>query len=385
MIVESTAEQTPDLSIVVVSYNTREMTLACIASVIAETHEVDYEIVVVDNASSDGSAEAVRLHAPTVRLIEPGRNLGFALANNLAVEQARGRHVLLLNPDTIVLDRAVDRLMAFAYQRPQAGIWGGRTLFADGRLNPSSCWAAMTPWGLFCRASGLAALLPERALANPEAYGGWDRRGVREVDIVSGCFLLIERETWQALGGFDERYFMYGEDADLCLRARHLGARPAVTSAATIVHYGGALEPARASKLVKLLTAKATLLRLHWQPALIGAGLALLAAWPASRLAASHLLALATREARWRTAAAQWGEVWQARQAWLAGYPPAPVIPTESERASEEGRRFDAGHPVAEPHPVDKLRTVEEPRALEVRQAGERPPAPPAAGVAEAA
>ncbi len=199
--------------------------------------------------------------------------MASAKANNLAAAHASGRYLLLLNPDTLVLDHAVDRLVAFAERTPSARIWGGRTLFGDGTLNPASCWRKVNLWRVMCRVAGLDVRFPASRLLNSEAYGGWDRDSERQVDIVSGCFFLIERELWEELGGFDPRYVMYGEEADLCLRADALGARPRITPDAEIVHYGGASESVRSQKHIKLLAAKITLARDHlpvWQSARIG-------------------------------------------------------------------------------------------------------------------
>ena len=163
------------VSILIVSYNTREMTLACLRSVFEQTHAVDFEVIVVDNASSDASSDAIERQFPQTRLIRSAENLGFAKANNLAARAAGGEFLLLLNPDTVVLDCAIDRLMEFAAERPKAGIWGGRTLFADGSLNPTSCWRFMSLWSLFAQATGLTALWRDSPLFNPEGYGGWRR------------------------------------------------------------------------------------------------------------------------------------------------------------------------------------------------------------------
>jgi hypothetical protein len=311
----------PDVSIIVVSYNTRALTLACLDSIVAESRQASYELIVVDNASRDGSAEAIASHPSRPRLIRSAENIGFARANNLAASEARGRYLLLLNPDTVVLDRAIDRLVAFARTRPDARIWGGRTLFADGRLNPSSCWGRMTLWNQLCRATGLTVLFPGSRLFNGEDFGGWPRDSEREVDIVSGCFLLIGRADWQALGGFDPTFYMYGEEADLCLRARRLGARPRITPAATIVHHGGASEATRAGKMVKLLAAKATLIHRHWHPLTRPLGLALLAAWPLSRwLVLSGAKVVLPAGPCLAAAATTWCEVWSARRQWVQGY-----------------------------------------------------------------
>ena len=281
----------PTLSIIVISYNTRQMTLECLRSVFRETKKTGFELIVLDNASADGSAAAIEEEfGNRVRLIASPANLGFAGGNNRATEVAQGEFLLLLNPDTVVLDGAIDSLLEFARAHPEAGIWGGRTLFADGSLNPASCWSRQTLWSLFCQAIGFSSLFRRSSLFNPEGMGGWNREGVREVDIVSGCFLLLKRDLWQKLGGFREIFFMYGEEADLCLRAHKLGARPMVTSAATIIHYGGASEKIRADKLVRLLKAKMLLICEHFPPWSRRLGCRLLALWPISRYLAHAIL-----------------------------------------------------------------------------------------------
>jgi GT2 family glycosyltransferase len=254
-----------DVTIVVVSYNTREMTLACLKSVIEQTHSVRYEIVVVDNNSTDGSADAIRSGFPGIRLLQPGQNLGFASANNVAAIGSNATRLLLLNPDTLILDGAIDKLFAFAEDNPTLGIWGGRTVFADGSLNPRSCWRQMNLWILFCSLVGLS-LFRKSPLFYSEGYGGWLRDTIKHVDIVTGCFFLTDRHLWETLRGFDPTFFMYGEEADLCLRAAKLGAQPTVTPTATIVHYGGASEKSHADKMIKMLAGKVTLMRRHWTP-----------------------------------------------------------------------------------------------------------------------
>lgn len=311
----------PVVSILVVNYNTREMTRACLDSVVKECSGIDYELILVDNDSSDGSAAALATHPAVSRLLALTENIGFARANNLAAGHASGRYLLLLNPDTVVLDRAIDRLVSFAGCCPDARIWGGRTLYADGTLNATSCWGRMTVWNQFCRLTGLTGLFPSSALFNTEAYGGWQRNRVRSVDIVSGCFFLIERDLWRRLGGFDPAYFMYGEEADLCLRARTFGARPMLTPAATIVHYGGASERTRTGKMIKLLAAKMTLINRHFTPRTRSLARLLLAGWPLTRWLASAVRArLKPACTEQRASADAWRETWQARSQWWHGY-----------------------------------------------------------------
>ncbi|MDH5453308.1 MAG: glycosyltransferase family 2 protein, partial [Paracoccaceae bacterium] len=179
-----------NLTVIVVSYNTRELTLAALRTLFAQTRDTAMKVVVFDNASDDGSADAIAAEFTNVQLIRSSENLGFARANNLVAEKADTEWLLLLNPDTEVHAGAVDRLVAFAQAHPKAGIYGGRTVFPDGSLNMASCWMRITPWSTVCSAFGLSAIFPNSAIFNPEAIGGWQRDTVRDVDIVVGCFFL---------------------------------------------------------------------------------------------------------------------------------------------------------------------------------------------------
>jgi len=254
----------PTLSIIIVSYNTRQLTAEALESVYTETKQTDFEMIVLDNLSSDGSAEFIEEKFPDVTLIKSEENLGFAGGNNKAIESAIGEYVLLLNPDTVVLDGAIDKLMNFARAQPQAGIWGGRTLFGDGTLNPTCCHHRMTLWNQICTATGLSSVFKNTTVFGGEHYGNWQRDSMRNVDIVSGCYLLTRLDTWQKLEGFDLKFFMYGEEADLCLRAEKMGCSPMMTPDSTIIHYGGASEKVRADKMVNLFAAKMELIQNHW-------------------------------------------------------------------------------------------------------------------------
>ena len=191
--------------------------------------------------------------------------------------------MLLLNPDTLVLDGAIDRLVAFADRTPEAGIWGGRTLYADGSLNAGQLQRR-------CRRSGASSAAPPASPSSSAAapssiredYGAWDRSTEREVGYVCGCFFLIKRAFWDELGGFDLTFVMYGEETDLCHRARARGARPRVTPDATIVHYAGASSKRRSDKDVLILKSKVTLAQRYlprWQH---GPAVFLLRMWPLS-------------------------------------------------------------------------------------------------------
>lgn len=309
----------PVLTVIVVSYNTRDLTLTALRSLHATTRATPFRTIVIDNASADGSADAIAAAFPQVQLIRSAENLGFARANNVVAATADTEWLLLLNPDTEVHAGAVDNLMAFARTTPQAGIWGGRTVFPDGSLNIASCWARITPWSAFCLAVGLTAAFPRTALFDREAMGAWPRDTVRQVDIVSGCFFLIRRELWDRLGGFDLRYVMYGEEADLCLRAARLGYRPMITPAAQIMHIVGAASGTRAGKRLLVDKARITLIRDHWPRWQVPLGVGLMWLGVALRLTAAQLAAPFTGP-RGHDRAAYWSEIWRARRTWLKGY-----------------------------------------------------------------
>lgn len=300
----------PEVSILVVSYNTLEMTLDCLRSVVRET-KAAYEIIVIDNASTEGSAEAIATAFPDIKLVALTENIGFGCANNLAGEIARGRYVLLLNPDTVIRDGAIDRLLAVARRTPAAKMWGGRTVFADGSPNRTNCYQDVTLWRLFSRAVGLAAATGNHRYFST-AYGGWDMMDERDVDILTGCFLLLTRDLWEALGGFDPDFFLFDEETDLCLRARrNFGARPRFTPEAVIVHHGSASLPSQADRIIRQLEGRLLLVDKHFNGFRRRIARGLIMLMPATRVLAGRILSVAGR-----STGAQWSEVWRRRGEW---------------------------------------------------------------------
>jgi len=310
-----------DISVVIVSFNTRSLTLDCLRSVFEQTKGLTFEVIVIDNASSDSSVQAIQTAFPQVRLVPQAENRGFAAANNLAAKLATGKWLLLLNPDTVVLDRAIDKLVAFAEQaavtHPDAGIFGGRTLYADGSLNPTSCWAAPTVWSMFCLGTGLTSCFRRSRLFNPEAIPDWQRDSVREVDIVTGCFFLLRRALWEDLGGFDPAFFMYGEEADMCLRARNLGICAMICPDATILHYDGASDQLRVERQLRLLVARSLLIRRHWRGLSRKLAILLLDCAAFTRGVIPRLLPILNQSQRDRVK--MWTELWTRRKAWHDG------------------------------------------------------------------
>jgi N-acetylglucosaminyl-diphospho-decaprenol L-rhamnosyltransferase len=303
-----------EVAIVIVSYNTRERTLDCVRSVLAHPPAPATEIVVVDNDSADGSADALELEFPGVTVFRSGDNLGFARAVNLGARASSAEYLLLLNPDTVVLPGALAALLAFAREHPEHGVYGGRTLREDGELDPSSCWGAPTLWSLTCFALGLSTAFAGSPVFDPESLGRWQRDTVREVPVVTGCLLLVSRVDFFSIGGMDERFFLYGEDAEFSLRAARAGMRPVIVPEAAIVHAVGASTGARGRKMTMVLAGKVTLLRSAWSPLRARIGVGVLTA---------GVLLRAGLETVTRRRDRMWAHAWQHRDEWLPGYPEA--------------------------------------------------------------
>ena len=304
----------PDVSIVFVTYECRDAARDCLASFIEHVGSASFEVVVLDNASTDGTAVMIEQEFPRVRLVTLEENVGFAAGVNRAAEVADGEFLLLLNPDTLVHRDTLDNIVAFARDHAAYGLYGGRTLDPDGTVNPGSCWGKLTLWSAFCFASMLSTAFKRSSIFDPESLGRWQRDSVREVDIVTGCLLLVRRSLWNDLGGFDERFFMYGEDADLALRAARRGFNHVITPDAVVTHEIGVSSSTRADKLVLLYSGKATLVRKHWPAGKRELGLGLL--W-----AGIGVRALMAAVRPGHVGASKWREVWRARRSWLKGYP----------------------------------------------------------------
>jgi N-acetylglucosaminyl-diphospho-decaprenol L-rhamnosyltransferase len=303
-----------DVSVLIVTYHCREAARTCLQSLYEHAGDAAFEAIVVENASGDGTAEMVAEEFPEARLFALAENVGFARAVNLAAEQARGEYLLLLNPDTEVHPGLLDAFLAFARSLPEGAICGGRTLRPDGRLDPGSCWGAPTLWSLFCFATALSSVFRGTRLFDPESLGGWKRDSVRDVDIVTGCLLFVPSELWRELGGFDPRFFVYGEDADLALRAAAAGVRRVITPDAVVTHEVGVSSATRPDKLLLLYRGKVTLLTKHWSPVRSRVGVTLFAAGVGLR---------ALLLGRGGGNASGWPALWRARRDWMNGFEPA--------------------------------------------------------------
>jgi GT2 family glycosyltransferase len=227
-----------DVSIIIVNWNTKQLLQDCLTSVYERAGEVDYEIIVVDNASTDGSAEMIKIDFRQVILIENTENRGFAAANNQGMAVAKGRYVLLLNSDTVVLDNVIANTVRFADENPQAAVAGCRVLNPDRTLQ-RTCFMFPSILNMLLSSTYLYKLFPKNRFFGREQMTWWDRSDVRKVDVVTGCFMLVRREAIEQVGVMDERFFMYGEETDWCYRFWKKGWTVMFAPVGQIIHFGG--------------------------------------------------------------------------------------------------------------------------------------------------
>jgi GT2 family glycosyltransferase len=227
-----------DVFIIIVNWNTRDILRGCLDSIYKQTHGIAFEVVVVDNASSDSSAEMVKQEFPQVILIVNAENRGFAAANNQGMRIANGRYVLLLNPDTIILDGAIQKTVEFADKRPDIGVLGCQVWVNDHEIQ-RTCFSFPTVWKALVQEVGLLHIFPHSRVFGRAHYGWWDRKSQRDVDVVSGMFMLVKQEAIQEVGLMDEAYFVYAEETDWCFRFHKAGWRCVFTPIANIIHLDG--------------------------------------------------------------------------------------------------------------------------------------------------
>jgi N-acetylglucosaminyl-diphospho-decaprenol L-rhamnosyltransferase len=224
------------LAIVIVAFNARDDLAQALDSLTKAPPHISHEFIVVDNASTDGAASLVRDRFPQVRVIDAGRNLGFAKANNLGIRATDADGLLLLNPDTLVPPGAIDRLVARLVQLPHAAVIGPRIVDADGRAE-LSLGGPINPWREAARKALLA--LDARGIGAARRWIEWQTVREREVHWVTGACLFVRRADAEAVGLLDERYFLYMEDVDFCAAVRARGRRVVFSPVAEIVHRRG--------------------------------------------------------------------------------------------------------------------------------------------------
>lgn len=225
----------PDISIIIVNWNTRDCLLDCLRSIYSNGTHYTQEIILVDNASCDGSTDAVEREFPGVRLIKNSVNFGFARANNQGIGASKGRYIALINSDVLLLPVCLDRLVSFMDKHPGVGIVGPRVLNPDGSLQPS-CKRLPTLRLDLAQAIGLHLISSRFSSDYERAY----HESMRYVEALTGCFLIVRRAATDRVGGFDEKFFMYNEEVDWCRRFSLAGWKLVYYPCAEAIHLGGA-------------------------------------------------------------------------------------------------------------------------------------------------
>jgi hypothetical protein len=227
-----------DVSVIIVSWNAREFLLQALASLYSGKGRKVKEIIVVDNASTDGSPEAVETQFPEVRVIRNADNLGFAKANNAGVKHSTGRYLCFMNSDAMTVGDCIGQLVDFCEAHVDVGMVGPRVTGRDGGLQ-RTCTGFPTVWNTLCRTLALDTFFPKVKAFCGYSLTYWPQEEERDVDILSGCFWLARREAMNQVGLLDEKFFIYAEDMDWCKRYWAKGWRLVFVPDAQAIHYGG--------------------------------------------------------------------------------------------------------------------------------------------------
>jgi len=228
-----------DLSVVIVTWNARKYMPDCLKSIQQQdTHALSMEIVVVDNASSDSTAELIHQNFPTVKLVQSEVNLGFARANNVGISHTTGKYLFLINPDVIVLPGCLKHIIDALEAEPSVGLIGPRMLGPDKTVRRSTM-RFPTPWNSFCRALALDSLFKRSKLFGGFLMTDFNHNRTADVDILNGWFWAVKREALDRVGGLDDHLFMYGDDLDWSYRFHRAGYRNVYCATAEAIHFGG--------------------------------------------------------------------------------------------------------------------------------------------------
>ncbi len=243
----------PKLSIVILNFNTKEFLENCLLSLVKVKNEVESEIIVIDNASTDGSQYLVRKKFPWVKLIVNKKNLGFAKGNNKAKDVCRGRYVLFLNSDTLVNKDTLKNTVSYLDLHQDVGVLSCKILLPNGDLDKDARRKFITPWiGFVHLLTGLDKLFPNSRLFGQYWYGWIPADIEHEIDVAQGAFFLTRRKVLDEVGWFDEDYFLDGEDVDLCWRIKMRGWKIVYYPNATIIHFKGVSKGKSESSKVKV-------------------------------------------------------------------------------------------------------------------------------------
>ncbi|MEN6481590.1 MAG: glycosyltransferase family 2 protein [Anaerolineaceae bacterium] len=233
------AAQTPELTICIVGINVEKYLRDCISSIHASGLTIPYEIIYVDNQSTDGTKSMLEREFPEVKTIWNAQNLGFAKANNQAILLSQSQYILLLNPDTSVSQNSIGGLIGFLSNHARTGIIGPKILNSDGSFQPHCKRGEARPWEVFCYFLGLSKLFPTSRLFSGYLQGFLDEDETNNVPAISGACMLIRKEVIEQIGPLDEHFFAYQEDTDFCVRARNAGWEVTYLPTSIITHFGG--------------------------------------------------------------------------------------------------------------------------------------------------
>ena len=312
------AGRRPRVGIGIVTYNNAVDIGTCLASL--RSNWADLAVRIEDNASTDGTADAARRCGPGTTVRANARNLGFAAAANHLAEDFDGSvdYLLLVNPDVVLAPDAIDQLVAARLASPQEAVIGGRMLRDDGSLDPTSCLAAPSLRQAIAFTLALRRW-PFGRWLDPDELGGWSRSDIRSVPALTGALLLVDMASWRELGGFDEHFFLYGEDVDLSLRARTSGAAVLCTGLAQYTHRGGASSTGEAGRWPAILRGKTSLYDRH-----LGR-----AGWLARQLLVTGTGLRAAAETVRLASPGPWRAVWRQRAGWRNGWSEQAIGPRD--------------------------------------------------------
>lgn len=230
-------QKSPELSIIILNYNTKELVLNLLRSLKKAEKEANFEVIVVDNGSTDGSVQKFQnTKIPKLQIIENGKNLGFAAGNNSAKKVARGEYVLFLNSDTLVKKGAVKSCLEYLKNNSDVGAVTCKIVLPNGKLDPDTRRSFPTPWVSFTHFSGLDKLFPNSRLFSKYWYGYKSENEASEVEVIQGAFMMFPKKVLDSVNWFDEDYFLDGEDIDLCFKVWESGKKIIYYPEKSVIH-----------------------------------------------------------------------------------------------------------------------------------------------------
>jgi len=257
-----------DLAIIITNYNTKDLLDNCLSSVFKANHSPKgIEVIVVDNASNDGSVKMVEKKYPQVKLIESRQNLGFSKGNNLAAASSDSDYLLFLNSDTVIEKDALVKPLKYLKNHPKTGALTIKLILNNGEIDYDNRRGFPTPWNTFCRLFGLSKLFPQSTFFNAYHLGFKPIKKPTPIPVIAGSFFMISNKVFEKIGRWDEDYFFYGEDIDLCYRLKEAGYQVTYYPKVSTLHLKGASsgirketkEITQASQKTKLKTTKASI------------------------------------------------------------------------------------------------------------------------------